>query len=121
MTGRSVPEWIGSSPDAAIPTRVKLRIFEREGGRCHLSGRKIMPGDKFDYEHVKSLTRGGEHRETNIKLALVGPHREKTAIENSEDARADRRKAKHLGVYPKPKGNNRLQSRGFDKSRGAFR
>lgn len=118
MTGRSVPEWIGSTPDAKIPTRVYLRVFAAYGGRCHLSGRKINAGDGWDLDHIKSLTRGGEHRESNLAPALRDKHREKTAAENSEDAKADRIRAKHLGVKAPPKGNNRLQSRPFERRAG---
>lgn len=44
MTGRSVDEWHGANPDAHVPARVRLRVFERYGGKCWLTGRKIMPG-----------------------------------------------------------------------------
>jgi 5-methylcytosine-specific restriction protein A len=116
VIGRAVPEWIGKHPDQAVPKKVALRIWDREKGRCHLSGRKIGAGEKWELDHVISLTRGGEHRESNLKPALVEKHREKTAAENSEDARADRIKAKHLGLWEKPKGNRRLQSAPFPKS-----
>lgn len=45
MSPRSTEEWRGASPDTPVPLRVKLRVFERDHGVCHLSGRKIMPGD----------------------------------------------------------------------------
>lgn len=44
MTGRSVPEWIGASPDTPVPPRVRARVFEAYGGICYRSGRKIMAG-----------------------------------------------------------------------------
>jgi 5-methylcytosine-specific restriction protein A len=31
---REVPEWIGATDDAAIPARVRVRVFERYEGRC---------------------------------------------------------------------------------------
>ena len=40
-TGRTVPEWIGKTPDTPAPPRVRLRIFETFGGRCAICGRKI--------------------------------------------------------------------------------
>lgn len=95
---RAVPEWIGKTPDTPIPPRVKLRIWEREGGRCYLSGRKIMPGDAFQYEHVIALCNGGENRENNIRLALSAPHREKTAKDVAEKSKVARVRAKHLGI-----------------------
>lgn len=98
MTGRKVDEWIGSSPDAAIPPRVRLRVFERYGGTCQLTGRKIMPGDKWDLDHVKPLAMGGEHRESNLQPVLKSAHIEKTKHDVAELAKARRLAAKHAGI-----------------------
>lgn len=95
---RSVDEWVASSPDAKIPDRVKLRVWEREGGRCYLTGKKIMPGDKYEYEHKLALCLGGEHRETNIALALSDAHKLKTADDVKMRAKSDRIRKKHLGI-----------------------
>ena len=113
MTGRTIPEWIGSSPDAKVPTRVRLRVFEAHQGRCYLSGRKINAGDAWELEHVKPLHLGGENRESNMAPALVQAHREKSARELTAKAKADRIRAKHLGVYPPAK--QKIRSRGFDR------
>jgi 5-methylcytosine-specific restriction protein A len=97
-TRRSVAEWIGATPDSIPPDHVKLRIFERHKGVCHIAKRKILGGELWDVEHVKSLRDGGENRESNMAPALRDKHREKTATENSERADANRVKAKHLGL-----------------------
>lgn len=112
---RSVPLWEGSTPDAAIPTRVKLRIWERCGGRCGLTGRKIMPGDQHDYDHIRALILGGAHREDNIHVVLRAAHKLKTADDVARKAKADRVRAKHLGIWPQSK--RPLKSRGFEKAR----
>lgn len=101
MTGRSVPEWIGKTPDSKVPERVRLRVFLAHGGVCHISRRPIRVGEAWELEHVKPLSMGGEHRETNMAPALVMAHREKTSREAGERAKADRIRAKHLGTYPK--------------------
>lgn len=116
---RSVPEWIGKDHDARPPVSVKLRVFARYDGRCHISGLKIQTGDAWDVEHVKPLWQAapGENlnRETNLAPALKKPHREKTAAENSVKAKADRIRAKHLGLW---KGSGRkLTSRNTFKDR----
>lgn len=98
MIGRSVDEWIGKTPDAKVPDRVRLRIFEREGGRCHLCGRKITPADQWDLDHVVALANGGEHRETNLAPAIRAKHREKTAADVAERAKVDRVRKIHLGL-----------------------
>ena len=116
LGGRQVAEWIGSSPDQKIPDRVKDRIFIRNEGRCYLSGRKIMPGDVWEVEHVKPLSMGGENRETNLAPALKAEHKQKTAEEAGDRAKADRIRRKHLGTWPQTKAP--LRSRGFAKTRG---
>lgn len=113
--GRSVPPWKGSTPDAQVPTRVRLRVFERYGGVRQLSGRKIRAGDEWDLDHKKPLRDGGTHTEDNLWPVLREKHREKTAREATERAKVDRMRAKHLGIFPRSK--RPLRSRGFEPSR----
>lgn len=115
MTGRSVPEWVGATPDSAIPPRVRLRVFERCGGKCALSGRKIQVGDEWDLDHVTPLSMGGRHAETNLQVVWRPAHREKTAEEAKDRAKAKRLHAKHFGYFPPSKA--RIRSRGFQKTR----
>lgn len=102
MTGRSIPEWIGATPDAKIPPRVRLRVFEAHGGKCGLTGRKIMPGDEWDVDHIQALINGGAHRETNMQPVLRAAHRKKTAEDMKLKAKAARVRKKHLSIH-KPK------------------
>lgn len=110
---RSVPEWIGATPDAKIPPRVRLRVFERHGGRCHISGRKIMAGEAWDCDHIVALINGGEHRESNLAPALRDKHREKTRADVAEKALVARTKQRHVGIRP---DRPRIQSAGFQKA-----
>lgn len=114
---RSVPEWIGATPDTAIPARVKLRVFEAYGGRCYLSGRKIMPGDTWQMEHKLCLALGGENRESNLAPVLTAPHAEKTRNDVAMKSKADRVRKKHLGIWPGPL--RKMPNRPFPK-RGGF-
>ena len=95
---REVPEWKGKTDDAAIPPRVRVRVFDRFGGRCHLSGRLIRAGEAWDCDHIIALANGGEHRESNLAPALKAPHREKTKADVAEKADVYRKRAKHLGI-----------------------
>ena len=104
MTGRSVPEWIGATPDTPIPPRVKLRVFERHGGVCYLSGRKIRAGEAWEADHVIAIINGGPNRESNLKPALKAAHRIKSDADLAEKSKVYRVKGKHLGVI-KPKGS----------------
>jgi 5-methylcytosine-specific restriction endonuclease McrA len=101
MTGRSVPEWIGANPDTPVPARVKVRVFARHNGICHISGRKIGPADLWDADHVIAIINGGENRESNLAPALRDKHREKTAEDVAEKSAIYRKRAKHLGLKPK--------------------
>lgn len=97
---RSVPEWIGKNDDQQPPPNVKLRIYERHGGRCANCGNKVLPAY---YDHIVPLGDRGGNRESNIQL-LCGPcHGAKTATEAS--VRADVRTVakKHIGLH-QPKG-----------------
>lgn len=98
--GRSVTEWVGKTPDSKPPQAVRLRVFDRFHGKCHLSGVKIQPGDKWDLDHIIRLEDGGENRESNLAPALKDPHIEKTAQETKRGRKADRQRAKHIGAKP---------------------
>lgn len=98
---RTVEEWIGKTPDSKIPDRVRDRVFKRDDGRCHLSGRVIRPGDSWDCDHVIALINGGENRESNLAPALRDKHREKTATDVALKAKDARVRKKHLGLRKK--------------------
>jgi 5-methylcytosine-specific restriction enzyme A len=109
---RSTEEWIGKSDDAKVPPRVRVRIFEREGGICHLTGRKIDPvRDEWDLDHKLALILGGQHRESNLFPALREHHRKKTAVEMGVKSKIARVKKKHLLGKPKSNGFNQCFKR----------
>ncbi|MBD9510045.1 HNH endonuclease [Ensifer sp. ENS10] len=102
---RSVPEWIAKHDDQKVPDRVRQRVFDREGGICHLTGEKIDPvRDEWDLDHKVALILGGEHRETNLFPAKKEPHRRKTAVEMKVKSKIARTRKKHLGIA-KPKSS----------------
>ena len=109
---RTVPEWMGKTPDSKVPARVRLRIFNRYEGRCYLSGREIRPGDAWELEHRTALILGGEHRESNLAPVLPEFHKAKSASEMKVKAKTDAVRKKHLGIK-RPKQS--IQSRGFER------
>ena len=111
-TARSVAEWHGATPDAAIPERVKIRILLRYKGKCALTGKRLLPGE-IDYDHIIALRDGGLHCESNLRPVWREKHREKTAEENGERAKVNRLQRKHF--LPKPKG--KIPSRKFNQPR----
>jgi len=95
---RSVPEWIGKTDDTPVPPRVKLRVFERFGGICQVSGRKITASDDWDCDHTLALANGGENRESNLRPVLRSEHKKKTAQDVRQKAKDQRVRKKHLGI-----------------------
>lgn len=116
MTKRSVPEWVGKTPDTAIPPRVRLRVFEAHRGTCYLSGRKIGPADKWEVEHIQALSLGGENRESNLAPALARAHKKKTADDVKQKAKNERIRKKHLGIS-KPKRSFQTNRNGIFKAK----
>lgn len=109
---RSVPEWIAKHDDQKVPPRVRQRVFDRYEGKCHLTGRQIMPGEKWEVEHIVSLILGGQHRESNLAPALVIPHKAKTKVEQAIKAKIAAVRKKHLGIKTE---KQKIASRGFPK------
>jgi len=95
---RSVDEWIGATDDSKVPPRVRVRIFEKFGGRCYLSGRVIRPGDRWEIEHVVALSSGGQNRESNLAPVCIEAHKEKTKEDVKTKSKIARVKKKHLGL-----------------------
>ena len=98
---RSLPEWIGSGPDAAIPPRVRLRIFDRYDGRCQCCGREILAGEKWDCEDEIAIINGGERRESNLRPFLHEHHKAKTRADVAIKSKTYRTRARHLGIKRK--------------------
>jgi hypothetical protein len=97
--GRSVPEWIGKTPDAKVPEAVQLRIWRRQEGVCAVTKRKIGPKDKKRLDHIKPLSMKGEHRESNLQWILEeDAHKPKTAKEAKSRAKADRQGRRAAGI-----------------------
>lgn len=120
---RSVPEWIGKTDDAKVPPRVRLRIFEREGGKCHLTGQLIRPGDAWDLDHKIPLILGGQHRESNLYPALQEPHRQKTKMEVATKSKIAAVRKKHLGIkkqtaFSKSRFRKRMDGTVVDRETG---
>ena len=95
---RSVEEWIGRTPDSAIPPRVRMRVWERDGGRCQCGcNRTIRAGEKWDTDHTIALINGGENKEANLRTLLREHHRAKTAEDVAEKAAVYRKRVGYIG------------------------
>lgn len=110
---RSVPLWIGATPDTPAPPRVRVRVFERCEGRCGECGRKIRAGERWTLEHLVALINGGANAEHNLGVTCDWCLPNKNARDVAEKAKVARIKARHLGIRKSPT----IQSRGFAKRR----
>lgn len=110
---RSTDEWIATNDDQAIPARVKLRVFDRCGGKCAKCGVSVRVGH-FAYDHITALANGGQHAEHNLQVLCLSPcHSEKTRADVAIKSKIARVKAKHIGI----KTNRRkIQSAGFARA-----
>jgi 5-methylcytosine-specific restriction endonuclease McrA len=105
---RKIEEWIAKHDDQAIPTRVKVRIVERQSGRCAECSREFDYKLKAEFDHERALVLGGEHRESNIR-ALCGPcHKPKTrsdiALRTAEKTHVRKKALKREKKSWRPKG-----------------
>lgn len=98
---RPLPEWIGKTDAHRAPEKVRLRVFDRSGGICHLCDLPITDR-KWDLDHEKALINGGENRESNLKPAHRKCHKAKTAADVAEKAKVAAIRAAHLGARTAP-------------------
>jgi 5-methylcytosine-specific restriction endonuclease McrA len=99
---RTVPEWIGTTDDTPVPPRVRVRVFDRDGGRCQCGcGRKILVGEAWETHHVVPLIAGGENREANLATLLKAHHAKQTKADVAAKAKSYAVRSRHLGVKRK--------------------
>ena len=105
---RAVPEWVGRCNDTPVPSRVRLRIFERADGRCQAGcGRELRPpADQWQCDHTVALVNGGENREKNLRVACSFCHRAKTAEDVAVKSKVARTRKAHLGIKPRSSLSN---------------
>lgn len=88
----------------------RIRIFDAADGRCIICGLKIHAerGEDFDIDHERPLAFGGADDESNLRPLHKHCHQIKTAIEHQDWTKADRIRAKHLGI--KSEGSRRWRT-----------
>ena len=111
---RSVEAWQGKTDDSAIPPRVRLRVWDREAGRCHRCARKIPVGDAWIIEHRIAIINGGANAEPNLCLSCSWCKPLKDAEDVAQKAKTYAVRSQHVMPAQAPK----MQSRGFAKSAG---
>lgn len=99
----------------------RARIFTLRSGVCYLCAGKINGAiESWEIEHEIPWEISRDDSDDNLQLAHTKCHRVKTAADRKDIAKVQRMQAKHEGTFPKPIGNARIRSRGFEPSRGWF-
>jgi len=114
---RAVETWIGKTDNSAIPPRVRLRVWDRERGKCHRCARKIPTGDAWIIEHRVAIINGGANAEPNLCLSCSWCKPIKDAEDVAEKAKTYAVRARHI----LPSKASRMQSAPFAKSAGQHR
>ena len=96
---RSRQEWVGRTDDQRAPPRIRQRIFDDCGGKCHICDNVIV-GKRWALDHVKALVNGGENRQSNLKPVHIACHAEKTRADVAEKAAINARRQAHLRIVP---------------------
>lgn len=90
-------EDVGTTKRGSLSRTRKLKIWEREHGKCMVCSVKLMTG-RFIFEHIRPLALGGEDTDENIKLTCLACASEKTKDDMARINKAKRQKASHLGM-----------------------
>lgn len=109
---RSVPLWQGKTDDTPAPPRVRVRVFEACGGKCHRCGRKIRTGERWTLEHLLALILGGRNAEDNLGVTCDWCLPIKNAEDQAAKSKAYEVRAKHI----LPRAPSRLRGQGFQRA-----
>lgn len=95
------------------------RLFVLYDGQCHIcTGQIRREVEAYEIEHVIPWALTQDDSDGNLRLAHVKCHKTKThGAERAMLNKTERIRLRHLGAWPKPKGNARLPSRPFPKTR----
>lgn len=92
---RSVEEWIGRSDDSDPTGACKLRILDKQGWRCAITG-VVLGAKGAHFDHIVPLWLGGENRESNLQALHPDAHSRKTKTEAAVRAKVNRLRAKRI-------------------------
>lgn len=81
-----------------LSLRARVRMHDEHGAICIVCGEKIAPGERFIDEHDLPLAMGGDNSPKNRGPAHIVCARIKTKKDLRDIARADRVRAKDLGI-----------------------
>jgi 5-methylcytosine-specific restriction endonuclease McrA len=95
---RALDEWVGKTPDEAIPPRVKERIARKAEDRCLHCTLEIKGKLRAEIDHAIPLIMGGPNRESNLQLLCHVCHAAKTGRDVEIKSRVAAGRLKKLGI-----------------------
>lgn len=81
-----------------LSLRARIRMHDEHGAKCIVCPYPILPGERFIDEHDLPLAMGGDNSRENRGPAHIVCARIKTKQDLRDIARADRVRAKDLGI-----------------------
>lgn len=103
---RELPEWIADNDNQAIPARVRVRVFEKHGGKCAICTLPIVGKLRPAIDHIQAIINGGKNRERNLQLLCVPCHAGKTKADVRQKSTEYRKRMKAQG-HKKPRAMTR--------------
>lgn len=94
----------------------RVRIFDLNGGKCHICDLTIKAGEVWELEHIVPWELTRDDSDQNVKPAHYKCHKEKTVVDIGGISKADRVRAKFIGAWPASKA--KIRGGGFRKTRG---
>jgi 5-methylcytosine-specific restriction endonuclease McrA len=77
----------------------RINLFIQRHGKCAHCETKIMPGKRWDVDHIIPIALGGSNKETNLQILCWSCHITKTAYEDiPRIAKTKRQMIAHAGA-----------------------
>ena len=86
-----------------IPAQVKREVFKRDGGRCTFvgtNGRRCESKTRLEYDHVKSVARGGRTCTDNLRLRCRAHNQYEAEQVFGQNFMREKREAASLSTPP---------------------
>ena len=82
-----------------LSTTARLELFLAAGGACQICGWRLLPGTRWEVDHILPLSLGGRDETSNLQVLCAPCHGTKTrTIDRPALAKAERLRARHLGA-----------------------
>lgn len=84
----------------SLSTMQRLDLFLNAKGQCQRCGWRLLPGTRWEVDHVIPLSLGGTDEANNLQVLCQACHGSKTAREDLPAlSKVRRMRARHLGAH----------------------